>query len=290
MTDVHFAMIVWNAFKTIFTLFLIAGLMFSGGVFSVLLYAKISGNEPWFAVTTDYAASPQPAESDEDETDDKGDVSESQAELPAAASLDAPVVRQFPELPAGCEITSLTMLLQYYGVQKDKMELVKEMKTDPTPVRLGKNGSIAYWGDPNTGFVGDVTGKSRGYSIYHGPLFELLKTYVPTAVDLTGEPFERLERQIADGVPVLVWTTIDYKVPDNWIVWNSPTGPIRATFKVHAVLLVGYDESNVYVNDPYTGKKSLQIDKERFIATWDVMGRQALSYTIPEKGGKTDDI
>jgi len=44
------------------------------------------------------------------------------------------------------------------------------------------------------------------------------------------------------------------------------------------VLLVGYDEQYVYVNDPYTGKANLPIEKDRFIQTWEAMGKQAISY------------
>ncbi|MNJ01113.1 hypothetical protein D3C73_1606400 [compost metagenome] len=46
----------------------------------------------------------------------------------------------------------------------------------------------------------------------------------------------------------------------------------------HAVLLVGYDDQYVYVNDPWTGKKQFAVDRQQFLETWDVMGRQALSY------------
>lgn len=40
--------------------------------------------------------------------------------------LDAPIIKQFPELPRGCEVTSLAMFLQYYQVKTDKMELAKK--------------------------------------------------------------------------------------------------------------------------------------------------------------------
>ncbi|WP_235613257.1 C39 family peptidase [Paenibacillus sp. LC231] len=197
--------------------------------------------------------------------------------------LDAPLIKQLPELYNGCEITSLAMLLQFHGIAKNKMELVGEMKKDPAPMKTDAQGNITYWGNPNLGFVGDITGKEKGYSIYHSALFDLLKNYIPTAVDLTNHSFDTLEQQLAQGVPVIAWTTTTYVELPKWVVWDSPTGPVRATFSVHSVLLVGYDQQYVYVNDPLSGVKGQQVDKQQFIRSWEALGKQALSYTPPNK-------
>lgn len=266
--------VLWKGIQVTFGFFLILGLLFASGVFSILLYAKITG-QAWFeeATPTVYAdtlGARQPV------------VLTGTAPTPAApapsAMLDAPHIRQLPELPSGCEVTSLTMMVLYAGVLKDKMELAAEMKRDTTPLRRGKDGSIAYWGNPHTGFVGEVTGAAKGFGIYHGPLFELQQQYIPSAVDLTGQPFEQLEQQLREGIPSVVWTTIDYRVPDKWTTWETPIGPIQTTFMEHAVLLVGFDEHHVYVNDPLSGQAKTKIDKAQFLLTWEAMGKQALSY------------
>ncbi|MDF2668769.1 MAG: hypothetical protein K0R67_1075 [Paenibacillus sp.] len=266
---------VWNVAKYSFTLLLIAGLLFSSGVFSVLLYAKVSGKEvEWFATPPSLlphpelaapvivAATPTP-----------------KPVKPASVLIDAPHVRQQPELPSGCEITSLTMLLQFAGIKKGKMELVPEMKKDTTPIVYSNTG-IKTWGNPNVGFVGEITAKGKGFGVFHGPIMELLHSYIPSAVDLTGSSYEALEEQLAAGIPLVVWTTINYAVPAEWVEWHTTDGTkIVTTFMEHAVLLVGYDETNVYVNDPLGGKNRA-IEKNRFIEVWEVMGKQALSYTL----------
>ncbi|WP_336775244.1 C39 family peptidase [Paenibacillus sp. MMO-58] len=194
--------------------------------------------------------------------------------------LTAPLVKQLPELLNGCEITSLTMLLQYYGIKKDKMDLVPELIRDDTPIIKSKNGQILTWGDPNIGFVGDITGKKIGYGIYHEPLYQLLKTYIDTAVDLSGTSLSELEQKLSAGYPVVVWTTVNYSAPaeNDWKSWSSPTGTIKATFKEHSVLLVGYDKDHVYLNDPLSGKKQVKVNKHIFLLGWTAMGKQAISY------------
>jgi uncharacterized protein YvpB len=253
-------------------------LVFSSGIFSLLIYVKI---------TEQSVAPPYIASGSKDQVINVPNSIQSSkpTEVPvvkvrtASAMLTAPIISQNPELSNGCEITTLAMMLQYYGLKKSKLDLLPEMKYDQTPVKIDSNGKIIYWGNPNLGFVGDITGRSIGYGIYHTALMDLLKKYIPTAIDLTGKSFEVLENKIAEGIPVEVWTTINYEELVNWIEWDTSIGPIRTTISEHAVLLVGYDKDNVYVNDPLSGLSQVQINKKLFIRTWEMMEKQAISYT-----------
>jgi uncharacterized protein YvpB len=257
--------------KNTFSLIIVAALVFSSGFLSVMLYAKISGKYLNIWNKSDHFIAYAEKTDAPSATVKPVDVAKK------SAHLTAPLVRQFPELPSGCEVSSLTMLLQFAGIGKNKMELVSELKFDPTPLKRAPDGSIAYWGNPNIGFVGDITGKTKGFGVYHTALMDLLLKNIPTGIDLTGKPFEALEKQIANGIPVVVWTTIDYMEP-NWVVWDTSLGPIRTTFMEHAILMVGYDEQNVYVNDPLSGKSNVPINKAQFTHIWDLMSRQAISY------------
>ncbi|NQX57558.1 C39 family peptidase [Paenibacillus qinlingensis] len=268
--------IIWQGLKVTFGLFLVAGLTFASSVFAVLLYAKATGKEPAL-----FASGPVVLAVDKPAATVKASVKPTPSPAPAlvkSAMLDVPVVQQLPELPAGCEITSLTMLLQYYGVNKMKMDLVGEMPTDMTPAKLDASGNITYWGNPNSGFVGDVTRKKRGFGIYAAGLFPLMQNYIPQAINLTGEAFELYEGQVAHGIPVIVWTTIDYNLPYKWVTWDTPIGPLKTTYSEHAVVLVGFDETNVYLNDPLSGEKQVKVNKAQFVETWAAMGKQGLTY------------
>ncbi|WP_079910382.1 C39 family peptidase [Paenibacillus sp. 32352] len=265
--------VLWKGIQVTLGFFTIIGLMFISGVLCILLYAKLTG-QAWYAEESSVAYAETPASNKAQEA-----LPDPPAPRAASVLLDVPAIRQYPELPSGCELTSLTMLLQFVGIEKSKMELVPELKKDPTPLKRNPDGSVAYWGNPNTGFVGDITGGAKGFGIYHTALMELLNKYVPTAKDFTRQPFEKLEDQLREGIPSVVWTTINYQVPDRWVIWDTPIGPIQTTFMEHAVLLVGFDEENVYVNDPYNGKSKVKINKAQFLETWEAMGSQAISYT-----------
>ena len=195
----------------------------------------------------------------------------------AQATLNVPLISQLPELKNGCEVTSLTMLLRYKGINVTKMGLASQVKKDPTHYRV--SGSTIYWGNPNTGFVGDITGRSIGYSVYHGPVYQLANRYT-NAIDLTGKSFDVILQQLSRGKPVWVISTSTFNtVPSSqWKTIQTPTGPIRMTFHEHSVLLTGYDQNYVYFNDPLANIKNRRVSRTAFIRGWEQFGRQAITY------------
>lgn len=194
------------------------------------------------------------------------------------ALIDAPIIGQMPQLYNGCEVTSLAMLLQYAGINVDKMTLAKQVKKDITSIAFGENRSIVQWGDPEEGFVGDITGRKIGYGVYTKPIVSLMEQYLSGRVrDLTGDTRETLEKYINIERPVIVWVTVDFGSP-KFITWMKNGMKIKASFDEHAVLLVGYDEDNYYINNPYNDVKNQKIDKDAFTDVWEAMGSMAVTY------------
>jgi uncharacterized protein YvpB len=77
------------------------------------------------------------------------------------------------------------------------------MPKDDDPVQKTKSGDITHWGNPDHGFVGDVTGQKAGYAIYAGPLEKLMKRYLQDrTVNLTRKSFDEILAQIKAGKPV----------------------------------------------------------------------------------------
>ncbi|WP_223820926.1 C39 family peptidase [Bacillus sp. S3] len=193
--------------------------------------------------------------------------------------LDVIQINQNPELRYGCEVTSLTMVLQYAGVKTTKMDLYQAIQKDPDPLIKSAAGDILHWGNPADGFVGDMTGKQAGYAVFDQPMINLINQKLPgRAVNLTNQPFEKVLEHVSAGYPVVVWTTGDYRLPDRWEGWYHGKQYIKTPLDLHAVVLVGYDANFVYLNDPLSGKKQAKVGKERFISSWKALQSRAVSY------------
>lgn len=194
--------------------------------------------------------------------------------------LDVPAIRQLPELPRGCEVTSLAMLLEDAGVQTDKLTLAKQIKKDPTPFQR-KNGKV-YFGHPNDGFVGDMYSLTTpGLGVYHKPIKQLAEMYLPDRIiDLTGSDFSVLQQYLSKGVPIWIITNSTYKkLPESaFREWETPRGPIKITYYEHSVVITGYDQDYIYFNDPLTGEKNKKAPRADFLDAWAQMGRQAITY------------
>jgi uncharacterized protein YvpB len=203
-------------------------------------------------------------------------------ELRKSVLLDVKFISQLPELIRGCEVTSLAMLLNYKGINVDKMKLADEIDKDNTPYKI-VNG-IAYYGDPSVGFIGSMSDANKnGYGANHVPITKLLKKYVGEhkAIDLTGLEFEHLYYYLSENLPVWVITNTDLKpLPENqFYSWQTPTGStIKATNKEHSVIITGYDNDYIYVNDPLHNISNRKVNKKDFIEAWEQMGKQAVTY------------
>lgn len=198
--------------------------------------------------------------------------------LPLSALIHVPAQSQLPQLNNGCEVTSLSMLFASVHHPESKMTLAEEQPRDKTPLVM-KNNQIVSWGNPNVGFVGSVSGtKYYGFGIYHGPLTKLVNQILPNrGLDVTGSSFDELEAIVAGGTPVEVWTTFTFEPTNDWITWQTPEGPIRVTMQEHAVLLVGFSQNDVYINNPANGMAAQKVPLKPFLEAWDQLGKQAIT-------------
>ena len=197
--------------------------------------------------------------------------------------LDVPVVNQLDTsdggeyLMAGCEVASLAMILRYAGVDVTKEELWQAMPTVPM------NDEEGYYGNPNWAFVGDMHGDyhAAGYSVYHAPVAALAQSYLLNhsfqAVDLSGQSFTVMLKELASGNPCWVITTTSM-TPTMWEeVWNTREGEMRINWDLHSVVVTGYDDDHIYINDPYGYEQNVAYDRNQFEQAWKLMGSQCVT-------------
>ncbi len=187
-------------------------------------------------------------------------------QVPLLNQMDAPILYN------GCEVTSLAMILNYFDVSVTKNQLGDAIDTVPYQYEDGT------YGNPNDGFVGSITGSSVGYGVYHGPIVKLAKKYLTKELqvrDITDQSFNKILSEVKKGNPVWVITTVTMAATNDMKTWETPTGTASVSWSMHSVVVTGYDDDSIYVNDPY-GVQNKKVDRTDFIASWKQMGSQAV--------------
>lgn len=187
-------------------------------------------------------------------------------------------IQQLPELPAGCEITSTTIALNYLGFDVDKMELMSYMPIMKAPDENG------YWASPWDVFVG-----SPEYS-YYGAYSPVIKSTIEAffeqndienyeVIDLSDNQVIELIDYIDEGYPVIVWATIGMKRSHPGNSWTLSDGtPYTWIAGEHCLVLIGYDLINntLIFSDPYDKRGTVEYDFEVFESRYIELFMQAL--------------
>ena len=186
--------------------------------------------------------------------------------------LNVPLRNQLPDLPNGCEVTSLAMLMNYYGIKVTQNELAQNIEHVESFTDNGK-----YRGNPNQGFVGHMSVANAGWCVYNGPLYNLARKYTNRIVNITGSDFLRVLKLVSDGHPVMIITTTSFSRVNNMQTWETNTGKVRVTPSSHACVITGYSKKKkvVYLNNPY-GIKNQAVNWHNLEQSYDQQGRQAL--------------
>ncbi len=199
--------------------------------------------------------------------------------LPVKILLDAPFLDQRPDFPTGCESVTAVMALQYYGVETDPEEFISSyLPLGNAPYR-DENGTLLGC-DPRKAFPGDPRSE-KGWGCYAGVIQKALeKAAGPgfTVKELSGVSLSSLcETYLEEGVPVLLWITIDMEKPVKGATWLLEDSDESFTWiePMHCALLVGYDEKNYYFNDPLSGK-SVPYSKKSVETAYRGLGYQAV--------------
>ena len=155
---------------------------------------------------------------------------------------------QYPELPTGCEVTALAMVLRFYGLDADKCELsdkyLDKGKIGETDFR------VAFPGDPHS---------INGYGCYSKAIVSCAGRFLrdrdsPLNVrDISGQRLRDLFVHTAKGIPVLIWCTIDLREGYYTRQWIINGEKLRWYAPEHCVVLLGEVEGKSVIADPRTG-------------------------------------
>ncbi|PKM49597.1 MAG: hypothetical protein CVV02_15275 [Firmicutes bacterium HGW-Firmicutes-7] len=185
---------------------------------------------------------------------------------------DVPMVYQNPLLPTGCEAAATAMLLQWVGMDVTMENIADALPKGKLPYQSGDK---LIGGNPDYEFVGDPYKKS-GFGVFHKPIANIINTYLP-ADDLTGCSFDDLLKVIDSNRPIIVWATINMRKPSINASWIDERGN-KVIWKIpeHALVLIGYTDTQVIVNDPLVGK-NIKYNRKDFANYWKYMGSQAVT-------------
>lgn len=181
--------------------------------------------------------------------------------FPSVYNMDIPFINQFPELPTGCEITSLAQVLTYLGYNVDKVELAKNylpmsnVKTAGCFINYFLGEPWSYRGSGC--FAPAITTAANKFFADNG---STLSAYV-----ISYSSVDALFKELSMGHPVIVWTSYNYETPEvtynevdlghgNYFSW--PTNE-------HCVVLSGYnlETRTVTLADPTYGIVEKTIDE-----------------------------
>ena len=162
------------------------------------------------------------------------------------------VIHQHPELPTGCEITSLTMTLNYYGFDVDKLYMADYY------LPKGDIGTVNFWysfvGNPRTYY---------SYGCYAPCIVKAANDYLGDhgsglrARSIIGQPLVSLFQYIDQGIPVIIWGTMNCVQGYYSTTWEIDGETITWYACEHCLVLIGYDDTYVYLADPDTGDVSV---------------------------------
>lgn len=220
----------------------------------------------------DLPSDPNPAESDPA-------VSRLPAE-PMPQLVPVLLISQNPELPNGCEATSLAMLLSCTGTAADKMDVLenylpKQSITWINGVRCGP--------DPQAAYAGNAAVKGGGWYCFETPVIQAgdvwlkVKKQPYQMKNLTCLSQEELEQYLAQQIPVVVWATLHCQLPHvSSYPWTLSDGTTYYPYtNLHCFVLTGFADGKYYAADPIYGWQALS--PSVFWQAFDSMGRRAVT-------------
>lgn len=198
--------------------------------------------------------------------------------------IDVPVINQFPELPTGCEITSIAEVLNFLGFGVDKVYLQENFLEDSYEFRLDELTGVRYGPDPREFFVGNP--KDTGFGCFAPVVVKTMDKFFTSVdsknvgVELFNSNRATLQKLLDNGIPVIVWASrnmkpFKYTANNEWII-EGTNETFRWPGNAHVLVLVGYDDGGYYFADPDDRTDVAYYQGSAFLTRWRQFGSQAV--------------
>ena len=199
--------------------------------------------------------------------------------------LDVPLINQHPELPVGCEPVCAAAVLQYLGFETDKFDFTDNyLEWDDN--FYYDDDMVSHGPDPRRVFAGNPY--EWGYGCSAEVLADAMNrffeknddSYTAYSIDSAINSAD-IEKFIDEGVPVIVWATIDmkpfnYRKPWEWII--DETGETYCWYSnSHTLVLCGYDNHCYHFMDPNDKDEIILHLKDTFLRRFEDNGFQAVA-------------
>lgn len=198
--------------------------------------------------------------------------------------LDVPLQYQNPSLPNGCEVTSLAMVLNFYGFDISNTTLSDSFLPKTSFLYRNKK---RYSSSPDIAFSGEPRKLKSSFYCFINPLIVTTNDYFQSIsesslipMDITGADEQSLVNELDSGNPVILIATLSFGkpmlyAPARWIV--ADTGEIYTPYlNLHCVVLCGYDKENFYLADPIEG--NVICKRSTLMNSYIEMGSRAMTF------------
>lgn len=197
-------------------------------------------------------------------------------------NLGVPFFKQ--QYARSCEEASLRMVLAYYGIETDDMDIVKKVGYNPRPWDKKNN----IWDDPNKMFVGYVDDPTKsGYGAFAPAIATSAQKYGHNAESYYQVTAQFIGQQISAGYPVIAWGFYA-KPPFVKYSWKTDEGKTIVAYRgEHARVIVGVvgDPNNptgFFLNDPLSDEGNEYWSADRLMTHMNMFNKLTNQVVVVE--------
>lgn len=159
------------------------------------------------------------------------------------AKIDFDIINQFPTFPTGCEVVSLTSVLNHYGFDISATTMADKY--------MPKKEYDYFNVSPHDYYLGTPYSYDDGMGCFSGCIVKTAENYFNdkkitdyVAVDITGIKTQELLNYLQNDIPVITWVTSSFSSPVIDGVWYINGEQITWYEREHCLVTTGYNEKN----------------------------------------------